>query len=300
MLPEVLEAGAVQGSIQSAHSGSRPPSVTGLGTGSIGHARSPLGFTHTYKPSNGTGSQSQTAVYAAAELIPALLVANPTVLTPIRTKRLKVYATKVAGDLGVSEEELHDFIDKVELTLLKELLDSKDFKVYCSCPIVWRHKLIKQNAVWTPEPSHCVHAVTQHHQHMFTDAHPHVMDFIRDHHNVFKIPVAMLEDVELNAQLSKLVSDLLSSIRGNIKAKNADNSGNGGSQQEDEDENVRDEGAEDESQGGEDLPTVGEENSGFKSKGRHTFYSSTKFWKFVDDSLEGICKLAKIQVAEQG
>jgi hypothetical protein len=110
---------------------------------------------------------------------------DPTVLTPVHTKRLKVYATRVAGDLGVSEEVLHEFIDvsfplmlvqlsdtvvclqtggiyymligikatllrwnddakKEELALLKELLDSKDFKViYCSCLNVWRHKLIK-------------------------------------------------------------------------------------------------------------------------------------------------------------
>jgi hypothetical protein len=82
--------------------------------------------------------------------------------------------------------------------------------------------------------------------------------------------------------------------------ENTDGSGNGGSQQEDEDENARDEGAEDEYQAEEDLSVAGEENSGFKKKGRRTVYSSTKFWKFVDDSLEGIRKLAKTQVSEQG
>jgi hypothetical protein len=33
---------------------------------------------------------------------------------------------------------------KVELTLLKELLDSKDFKVHCCCPIVWWHNVISR------------------------------------------------------------------------------------------------------------------------------------------------------------
>jgi hypothetical protein len=80
--------------------------------------------------------------------------------------------------------------------------------------------------------------------------------------------------------------------------ENADNSGNGGSQQEDENENARDEGAEDENQVREDLP--GEENSGFKKQGCCMVYSSTKLWKFVDDSLEDIHKLAKTQVSEQG
>lgn len=199
-------------SIQNARSGSRPPSVNGLGTGSIGRARSPLGFVHTPRPpSNGTGSQSQTGVSASRRDDDNLQSAmsdgsldepitagvrrrrtdsspvrgDPTVLTPVRTKRLKVHATRVAGDLGISEEELHEFIDvsfpltlvqlsdtvvclqtggiyymlidikatllrrnddakKAELALLKELLDSKDFKViYCSCLNVWRHKLIK-------------------------------------------------------------------------------------------------------------------------------------------------------------
>ncbi|KAG2063076.1 hypothetical protein BDR04DRAFT_1039206 [Suillus decipiens] len=44
-------------------------------------------------------------------------------------------------------------------------------------------------------------------------------NFVRDNHIVFKVPVVMLEDVELNTQLSKLVSDLLCSIHGNMKAK---------------------------------------------------------------------------------
>jgi hypothetical protein len=44
-------------------------------------------------------------------------------------------------------------------------------------------------------------------------------DFVREHHDVFKVPVAMLEDIELNAQLSKIISELLASIRSNIKAK---------------------------------------------------------------------------------
>ncbi|KAG1824630.1 uncharacterized protein BJ212DRAFT_1295755 [Suillus subaureus] len=232
---------------------------------------------------------------------------------------------------------------KIELTQLKELLDSKDFKML---------KLQQ--------------------------------DFVRKHHNVFKIPVAMLEDVELKAQLSKMVSDLLSSIHGNIKAKNrfaflrhclhiflirvdnyktvplkvlfsnslipslhddlrikineklgidmdaiecrihgnvdqdlkpntptdsesfldedhlmqdTENTDNG-SQQENEGENIRGEGAEDEDQGEGDLP-VDEENSGSESKGRPAVYSLSKFWKFVDDSLNGIHKLARAWVSEQ-
>ncbi|KAG2147902.1 uncharacterized protein EDB93DRAFT_1085188, partial [Suillus bovinus] len=82
--------------------------------------------------------------------------------------------------------------------------------------------------------------------------------------------------------------------------ENTDNSGNGSSHQDDEDENARDEGAEDEYQDKEDLPAVSEGSSGFKGKEHCAIYSSSKFWKFVDDSLNGIHKLAKTQVSEQG
>ncbi|KAG2357554.1 hypothetical protein BDR07DRAFT_1490588 [Suillus spraguei] len=198
--------------------------------------------------SNGPGSQSQTAVSASRphdnlqsamsdESLDEPIIAgvcrhkadsspshgDPTVLTPVRTKRLKVYGLKVAEDLGIGEEELHEFIDtggiyymlidikatllrwnddtrNMELTQLKELLDSKDFK----CGI--------QNHLTACMLSPNITAYV-------TDAHFHIMDIVREHHDVFKIPVAMLQDVELNVQLSKLVSNLLCSIWGNIKAK---------------------------------------------------------------------------------
>jgi hypothetical protein len=44
-------------------------------------------------------------------------------------------------------------------------------------------------------------------------------EFIKNHREVFKIPAALINDVELLAQLSKIVSELLSSIRGNLKGK---------------------------------------------------------------------------------
>jgi hypothetical protein len=46
-----------------------------------------------------------------------------------------------------------------------------------------------------------------------------VQEFIKNHCEVFKLPAALIQDVELLAQLSKIVSELLSSIRGNLKAK---------------------------------------------------------------------------------
>ncbi|KAG1851925.1 hypothetical protein F4604DRAFT_1933861 [Suillus subluteus] len=50
-----------------------------------------------------------------------------------------------------------------------------------------------------------------------TDTQHHIMDFITNHCDVFKIPPGMLEDVELRAQLGKSVTKLLTGIRSVIK-----------------------------------------------------------------------------------
>jgi hypothetical protein len=44
-------------------------------------------------------------------------------------------------------------------------------------------------------------------------------EFVKNHCEVFKLLAALIQDVKLLAQLSKIVSELLSSIRGNLKAK---------------------------------------------------------------------------------
>ncbi|KAG2114936.1 hypothetical protein BD769DRAFT_1391322 [Suillus cothurnatus] len=139
------------------------------------------------------------------------------------SKRLKVYATRVAEEKGVSEKSLHDFIDtggifymlidlKVCMLLnsvtnretilndLKELLESKDFKSAL------------QNRLTACMLSPNLTAYV-------TDTHEHIMDFIKTHNEVFKIPKSLFEDVELSAQFSTVVSDLLACIRGNIKTK---------------------------------------------------------------------------------
>jgi hypothetical protein len=82
--------------------------------------------------------------------------------------------------------------------------------------------------------------------------------------------------------------------------ENASNVGEGGGQQEDDGETTREEGAEDEHQGEGDLSVVSKGNSGFKGKGHLAVYTLSKFWNFVDDSLDGIHKLAKTQVSEHG
>ncbi|KAG1719836.1 hypothetical protein EDB19DRAFT_1918500 [Suillus lakei] len=148
---------------------------------------------------------------------------NPFLLTPRVSKRLKVYTTRVAEETGVSEKPLHDFIDtggiyhmlidlKVCMLLnsvmnretilndLKELLESKDFKSAL------------QNRLTACMLSPNLTAYV-------TDTHEHIMDFIKTHNEVFKIPKSLFEDAELSAQFSTIVSDLLACIRGNIKTK---------------------------------------------------------------------------------
>ncbi|KIK36596.1 hypothetical protein CY34DRAFT_16277 [Suillus luteus UH-Slu-Lm8-n1] len=148
---------------------------------------------------------------------------NPFLLTPRVSKRLKVYATRVAEETGVSEKPLHDFIDtggiyhmlidlKVCMLLnsvvnretilndLKELLESKDFKSAL------------QNRLTACMLSPNLTAYV-------TDTHEHIMDFIKTHNEVFKIPKSLFEDAELSTQFSTVVSDLLACIRGNLKNK---------------------------------------------------------------------------------
>ncbi|KAG1726442.1 uncharacterized protein EDB91DRAFT_1254345 [Suillus paluster] len=52
-----------------------------------------------------------------------------------------------------------------------------------------------------------------------TDTHTNIMEFIKSHQEVFKMPAALIDDVELLAQLSRIISELLASICGNLKAK---------------------------------------------------------------------------------
>ncbi|KAG1724738.1 hypothetical protein EDB19DRAFT_2043411 [Suillus lakei] len=144
-------------------------------------------------------------------------------LSPSQTKRLKVYANQVAEETGCPQEVLHKFIDtgsifhmlidlkaalfkrnedqeKAALLELKELIDSKDFKSALQSRLT--------ACLLSPNITAYV-----------TDTHSNIMEFIKNHREVFKLPAALIQDVELSAQLSKIVSELLSSIRGNLKAK---------------------------------------------------------------------------------
>ncbi|KAJ8583167.1 hypothetical protein M405DRAFT_749060, partial [Rhizopogon salebrosus TDB-379] len=67
---------------------------------------------------------------------------------------------------------------------IKELLNSKDFKVF-----IYTTKLTLQQS------------------------------FIKENSNIFKVPLALFEDVQLSGIFATIVSDLLSSIRGNMKSK---------------------------------------------------------------------------------
>ncbi|KAG1870899.1 hypothetical protein F4604DRAFT_1681752 [Suillus subluteus] len=144
-------------------------------------------------------------------------------LSPSQTKKLKLYTDEVAERTGCPREVLHNFVDagsvfhmlidlkansfirideqeKAALVDLKELIDSKDFRSALQSRLT--------ACLLSPNLTAYVH-----------DTHTNIMEFIKNHRNVFKIPVALIDDVELLAQLSKIVSELLSSIRGNLKGK---------------------------------------------------------------------------------
>ncbi|KAG0693796.1 hypothetical protein DFH29DRAFT_1006926 [Suillus ampliporus] len=144
-------------------------------------------------------------------------------LSPSQTKKLKLYADQVAEKTGCPREVLHEFVnagsvfhmliglkansfmkndelEKGALVDLKELIDSKDF----------RSALQSRLTACLLSPNLPAYV---------DDTHTNIVEFIKKHQEVFKIPAALIDDVELLAQLSKIVSDLLSSIRGNLKGK---------------------------------------------------------------------------------
>jgi len=109
---------------------SRAPSACGsLTSGNIQHARSPLGFFQSLPDNSATRGRSAVDDVSRPPS-PGNSVDEPisagirrqrtyshteddglTVLTPRCTKRLKVYANKLAADTGVPAKDLHAFID---------------------------------------------------------------------------------------------------------------------------------------------------------------------------------------------
>ncbi|KAG1764901.1 hypothetical protein EV702DRAFT_1204826 [Suillus placidus] len=235
--------------------GSRPPSTCGsqLQGTNISRARSPLA---AHPPLGLTNVQSestlcQTEVAQIAAMAPLSIPCAPSsdgsldepitagvrrrrvdsgagqgypaTLTPRSTKRLKVYANQVAEEVGVPATSLHEFVDcggifqmliriaalvlkndseeKLKLIAnLKELLSSKDFK----------SALHNRLTACMLSPNITAYV---------TDTHPQILDFIKRHQEVFKVPALLFEDVELTAAFAKLVSESLSTIHGNMKAK---------------------------------------------------------------------------------
>ncbi|KAG2081034.1 uncharacterized protein F5147DRAFT_783951 [Suillus discolor] len=151
----------------------------------------------------------------------ALTVTDPSMFTPGLTKRLKLYAMKVAEERGVDKDHLVDFTGGIAYMLIdlkatmmlfsaanrksllaeiKELIESKDFKSGL------QNRLTA--CVLSPNLTAYVN-----------DTLEHVMEFIKKNSEIFKVPLFLFEDIELTAQLSTLVSEALSCIRGNVKAK---------------------------------------------------------------------------------
>ncbi|KAG1797046.1 uncharacterized protein HD556DRAFT_1441211 [Suillus plorans] len=146
---------------------------------------------------------------------------DPIKLTPQCTKHLKMYAKKLCEDNDVPTGEVMCFIDSgdifymlidLKVTLiklcegnkaskmqeLKDALESKDFE----------NGLFNRLFACMLSPNIMAYV---------TDTQSHIMDFITSHCDVFKIPLGILEDVELRAQLGKSVTKLLTSIRSAIK-----------------------------------------------------------------------------------
>ncbi|KIK77517.1 hypothetical protein PAXRUDRAFT_17445 [Paxillus rubicundulus Ve08.2h10] len=143
-------------------------------------------------------------------------------LTPRRTKRLKTEAAALSMQYNVPKEELLGLIesgglfsmllkmfalllqkttgtDEEKFAEAKATLEAKDFK----------HTLKRRITACLLSPNLTAYV---------TDTTDHVMIFMQEHNNLFKVPKIFFEDTELNEALKKLVTDTLASCRGRIKA----------------------------------------------------------------------------------
>ncbi|KAH7904811.1 hypothetical protein BJ138DRAFT_1119056 [Hygrophoropsis aurantiaca] len=146
---------------------------------------------------------------------------DPTQLTPRRTKRLKVFANKLADERNVSTDKLAAFIDSgsiynmlidIKATLLqktkdqqteerielKELLESSDF----------HHSLKVRLTACLMSPNLTAYV---------TDTHTYILSFIQKHYDVFKVPQGIWEDSDLHKKFSKIVTMVLCHIRNTFK-----------------------------------------------------------------------------------
>ncbi|KAI9568757.1 hypothetical protein HD554DRAFT_713099 [Boletus coccyginus] len=144
-------------------------------------------------------------------------------LSPRRMKRLKTYAKDLCDELEIPEKKLFDFVEsgnvyymlvnmkasllKYESTnqaneskLILETLTSKDFE------IALHNRLLA--CLLSPNLTAYV-----------TDTQRHVMDFIFEHQDVFKIPAGLFDDSELKSTLRATVSRLLATIRSHLKTQ---------------------------------------------------------------------------------
>ncbi|KIO08833.1 hypothetical protein M404DRAFT_132885 [Pisolithus tinctorius Marx 270] len=146
-----------------------------------------------------------------------------TSLSPQRIKRLKVHAKKLADDLQIPDKSLLEFIETGDLFLmlvdmkaslvkyelsnqthqlqaLQDTLSSKDFELGL------HNRLLA--CLLSPNLTAYV-----------TDTQRHIMDFIFEHLDVFKIPAGVFDDVELRGSLGRIVTKLLATIRSQLKSQ---------------------------------------------------------------------------------
>ncbi|KAI6137705.1 hypothetical protein BKA82DRAFT_35783 [Pisolithus tinctorius] len=147
---------------------------------------------------------------------------SSTQLTPQRIKHLKTYAKKLCKDLSIEEKAVFNFIDTgdlfsmlvdikatfvkynasnkaSELQALQETLTSKDFEIGLSSRLL--------ACILSPNITAYV-----------TDTQRHIMEFIANHLDIFKIPATVLNDNELRSTLGKIVTRLLADLHSHLKS----------------------------------------------------------------------------------
>ncbi|KAG1897725.1 uncharacterized protein F5891DRAFT_1191655 [Suillus fuscotomentosus] len=148
---------------------------------------------------------------------------NDDQLAPERLKRLKTHTQELCERKSIPEHLLMPFVQSgdplmmlldVQANIIQFSLSQQDSQLNCSKDLLYSKDL--ENLL-----QHHMAAVllSLNLTAYVVDTQRHVMDLICEHPDMFKLPPIIFEDAELKTALSKIVTKVLATIRGQFKIK---------------------------------------------------------------------------------
>ncbi|KAF8837379.1 hypothetical protein BDN67DRAFT_1013923 [Paxillus ammoniavirescens] len=136
---------------------------------------------------------------------------------------LKVHAKKLADDLQIPNKSLIEFIETGDLFLM--LIDMKASLVKYELSNQTNQLQALQDTLSSKDFELGLHncllacLLSPNLTTYITDTQHHIMDFIFEHLDVFKIPAGVFDDAEIRSSLGRIVTRLLATIRSQLKSQ---------------------------------------------------------------------------------